>query len=81
MQDHAESTKIMYEDIKSLGRQHRYLAHKLIDADGRVYHMDYARFFPTEIQLNIKNKSATPRLANLREDCPITHEMINRLEM
>lgn len=80
MQDHTESTKVMYRDLQTHGRYHRFLAHKLIDADGRVYHMDYARFFPTEIQLNLKNKSATPPLANLREDCPITDEMINRVE-
>ena len=42
--------------------------------------MDYARFFPTEIQLNLKNKEAAPKLANLREDCLITNEMINRAE-
>ncbi len=80
LQDHTESTKVMYQDLQEHGRYHRYLAHKLIDADGRVYHMDYARFFPTEIQLNLKNKTASPRLANLREDCQITDEMINRPE-
>ena len=80
MQDHTESTKIMYEDIKTNGRYHRYLAHKLIDTDGRVYHMDYARFFPTEIQLNIENKTPTPPLANLRKDCVISKEMINQAE-
>ncbi len=37
-------------------------------------------FTTFEIQLNLENKSATPRLANLREDCPVTHEMINRTE-
>lgn len=80
MQEHTESTRIMYEDLKNNGRYHRFIAHKLIDTDGRVYHMDYARFFPTEIQLNLKNRSASPRLANLKESCPITNEMINRQE-
>lgn len=80
MQDHTETTKIMYEDLKNNGRYHRIIAEKLIDADGRVYHMDYARFFPTEIQLNLKNKTAAPRLANLREDCPISSDIINRPE-
>lgn len=80
MQDHTESTKIMYEDMKTNGRYHRYLAHKLIDTDGRVYHMDYARFFPTKIQLNIENKTPAPPLANLRKDCVISKEMINKAE-
>lgn len=80
MQDHSESTQIMYQDIKDRGRFYRYIAHKFIDADGRVYHMDYARFFPTEIQLNLKNKDTAPKLANLRDDCLITNEMINRAE-
>ncbi len=80
MQNHTESTKIMYQDLKENGRYHRFIAHKLIDTDGRVYHMDYARFFPTEIQLNLENKTPTPKLANLRENCLITSEIINAPE-
>lgn len=80
MQDHTETTKIMEEDLKANGRYHRYLAHKLIDADGRVYHMDYARFFPTEIQLNFSDKSPTPKLANIRDDFVVTKDIINRPE-
>ena len=80
MQDHSESTVIMANDLKQLGRYHRYLGMKLIDTDGKVYHMDYARFFPTEIQLNIKNKSSAPKLANLNEEFPITKETINKKE-
>ena len=81
MQDHTETTVIMAQDLKTNGRYHRYLGMKLIDTDGKVYHMDYARFFPTEIQLNLKNKSETPKLANLREDFPISKEDINRKEV
>lgn len=80
MQEHTETTKIMEEDLKANGRYHRYLAHKLIDADGCVYHMDYARFFPTEIQLNFEDKSSTPRLANIRNDFVVTKDIINRPE-
>lgn len=80
MQDHTESTKIMAEDIRQNGRYHRYLAHKLIDTDGKVYHMDYARFFPTEIQLNLKDKTEAPKLANLNTDFVVTKEIINRPE-
>ena len=80
MQDHTETSKIMFEDLQQNGRYHKYLAMKLIDTDGRVYHMDYARFFPTEIQLNIKDKSATPKLANLRKQFAITKDLINRKE-
>lgn len=80
MQDHRNSTKIMKEDLKKNGRYHMYIAHKLIDTDGRVYHMDYARFIPTEIQLNLKNKGKTPELANLVKDFTITKEIINRKE-
>ena len=81
MQNHSESTIIMENDLKQNGRYHRYLAHKLIDTDGRVYHMDYARFFPTEIQLNLKNKSKTPELANLVKDFILTKDIINRKEI
>ena len=80
MQDHRKSTELMKEDLKQNGRYHKYIAHKLIDTDGRVYHMDYARFFPTEIQLNLKNKEKTPELANLKKDFFITKEIINRKE-
>lgn len=80
MQDHSDSKKIMIEDLKENGRYHRYLAHKLIDADGKVYHMDYARFFPTEIQLNLDNKSQTPPLANLNSDFVVSKDLINAKE-
>ena len=81
MQNHTESTVIMAQDLKTNGRYHKYIAMRFIDTDGKVYHMDYARFFPTEIQLNLKNKSKTPKLANLREDYPISKEDINRKEV
>lgn len=47
MQDHTETTKLMIEDLEENGRYHRVLAKRLIDTDSKVYHMDYARFFPT----------------------------------
>lgn len=81
MQDHTETTTIMAKDIENRGRYHKYLAMKLIDTDGKVYHMDYARFFPTEIQLNLKDKSPTPKLANLKEEFLISKEIINRKEI
>lgn len=80
MQDHTESTAIMAKDLENRGRYHKYLGMKLIDTDGKVYHMDYARFFPTEIQLNLKDKSPTPKLANLKEEFSISKEIINRKE-
>ena len=80
MQDHTETTKLMIQDLEENGRYHRALAKRLIDADGKVYHMDYARFFPTEIQLNIKDKTPTPPLANLR-DFVIKRELINQPEI
>ena len=80
MQNHDESTIILEKDLETLGRYHSYLGMKLIDTDGRVYHMDYARFFPTEIQLNLKDKSPAPKLANLKEDFKVLREIINRPE-
>ena len=77
MQEHDNTTPILAEDLQTYGRYHRYLGMKLIDTDGRVYHMDYARFFPTEIQLNLKDKSPAPELANLRKDYPVSKELIN----
>ena len=79
MQNHSETTPYFIEDLKQLGRYHHILAHKLIDTDGKVYHMDYARFFPTEIQLNINDKSSTPKLANL-QNFTITKALINQKE-
>ena len=79
MQDHTETTKLMIQDLEENGRYHRVLAKRLIDTDGKVYHMDYARFFPTEIQLNLKDKTPTPPLANLR-DFVVKKEIINRPE-
>ena len=80
MQDHTETTKLMIEDLEENGRYHRVLAERLIDTDGKVYHMDYARFFATEIQLNIEDKTPTPPLANLG-DFVIKKELINQPEV
>ena len=80
MQNHDVMVEPLYQDLAQNGRYHRYLAHRLIDTDGKVYHMNYAMFFPTEIQLNIKDKTPTPKLANLKENYLITKEMINQKE-
>ena len=46
----------------------KYISPKLIDTNGKVYHMNYARFIPTELQLNISGKEkSSPKLANLIE--------------
>ena len=69
------------EDLKQNGRYHRYIMYRLIDADGKVYHMNYARFIPTEIQLNISRKDKpSPELANMTKDFVITKELLNRPE-
>lgn len=82
MQNHTETTKIAEEELKEFGRYHRHLMKRLIDTDGKVYHMDYARIFPTEIQLNIPNKDKpAPKLANTVEDFVISQEIINRPEI
>ena len=75
-----DDVNMVYDNLVKEGRYHRILSHRLIDTDGKVYHMNYAMFFPTEIQLNISNKTPAPTLANLREKCLITKEMINRKE-
>lgn len=80
MQDHTETTKLMAQSLEEDGRYHEPIVKRLIDTDGKVYHMDYARFFPTEIQLNIEDTSPTPPLANLR-DFVVTKEIINRPEV
>ena len=79
MQDFTESTKEMIDDLKENGRHHKFVMHKLIDTDGKVYHMDYARFFPTEIQLNLENKDTpSPRLANIIDSFVIKKDLINK---
>lgn len=82
MQNHTDSTKAIIEDIKNAGRYHRYTMCRLIDADGKVYHMDYARFIPTEVRLNIPQKDKpSPKLANLVDNFTITKEILNRPEV
>ena len=75
-----DDVNMVYDNLVKEGRYHRILSHRLIDTDGKVYHMNYAMFFPTEIQLNISNKTQTPKLANLKENCLISKEIINRKE-
>ena len=44
--------------------------------------MDYSRFIPTEIQLNVKEKNTpTPKLANLVENFLLARKTINRPEV
>ena len=69
-------------DLKEKGRYHKFLMLRLIDTDGKVYHMNYARFIPTETQLNIAGKDTpVPKLANLTGDFRITKELLNRPEV
>ena len=82
MQNHAEVTPLVIDDLEKRGRYYRAVAFKIIDTDGKVYHMDYARFIPTEIQLNIKGKKqSSPKLANTVESFVVTDEIINRPEI
>ncbi len=69
-------------DLNEKGRYHKILMQRLIDADGKVYHMNYARFIPTEIQLNITQKDIpAPKLANMTEDFVLTKKILNRPEV
>lgn len=80
--EYDEPMKKVIADLKENGRYHEILMHRLIDADGKVYHMNYARFIPTEIQLNIKQKDIpAPKLANLINDFSVTKELLNRSEI
>lgn len=79
MQDHSKTTPLIIESLQKSARQPRTIMMHLIDTDGKVYHMDYARFFPTEIQLNISGKNEqTPTLANLIKNFVITRESLNK---
>ena len=79
--EYEDSMRAVKEDLKQNGRYHRYIMYRLIDADGKVYHMNYARFIPTEIQLNISGKDKpSPELANMTKDFVITKELLNRPE-
>ena len=74
--------KEVIRNLKEDGRYHKYIMERLIDTDGKVYHMNYARFIPTEIQLNIPQKNIpSPKLANMQEDFVITKELINQPEV
>ena len=80
--EYDESMKTVMQDLKDNGRYHKTIMHRLIDTDGKVYHMNYARFFPTEIRLNLAQKDIpSPKLANLQQDFVVTKEMINRPEI
>jgi len=78
-QDHSKTTPIIIDSLKESARKPKTILMRLIDADGKVYHMDYARFIPTEIQLNISGKNKpTPTLANLVKNFVITRENLNK---
>ena len=82
LQNHEKIVKPMIDDLQENGRYHKFLALRLIDTDGRIYHMNYAKFIPTEIKLNLKNKDIKPpKLANLVENYTITKETINKPEV
>ena len=78
MENHEQTTKQMIADLEHNTRGYKIVSGmKLIDADGKVYHMDYARFFPTELQLNLEDTSPAPRLANLHDEFTITKKSLN----
>ena len=82
LQNHEKIVKPMIEDLQENGRSHECMALRLIDTDGMVYHMNYAKFIPTEIQLNLSNKDIKPpKLANLVENYTLTKEVLNRSEV
>lgn len=79
LQDHSKTTPVIIDSLKDNARLSKILMQRLIDTDGKIYHMDYARFFPTELQLNIEGKNTpAPKLANLIEDFVITKKNINQ---
>ena len=80
--EYDESMKKVVADLKENGRYHKFIMHRLIDTDGKVYHMNYARFIPTEIQLNLAQKNIpAPKLSNMTEDFVLTNEILNRPEV
>ena len=79
MQNHAEMTPLFIKEYKDNPRMAHILMQRLIDADGKVYNMDYARFLKTEIQLNLDGKNTpAPGLANTVDDFVITKKNINK---
>lgn len=79
MQNHAEMTPLFIKEYKDNPRMAHILMQRLIDADGKVYNMDYARFLKTEIQLNLDGKNTpAPELANTVDDFVITKKNINK---
>ena len=79
MQNHAEMTPLLIKEYKDNPRMAHILMQRLIDADGKVYNMDYARFLKTEIQLNLDGKNTpAPGLANTVDDFVITKKNINK---
>lgn len=82
LMEYDASMENVKKELAQNGRYHKYIMHRLIDADGKVYHMNYARFFPTEIQLNLSQKDIpSPKLANLDESFIVTKELLNLPEV
>lgn len=82
LMEYDASMENVKKELAKNGRYHKYIMHRLIDADGKVYHMNYARFFPTEIQLNLSQKDVpSPKLANLDESFIVTKELLNLPEV
>ena len=82
LMEYDASMENVKKELAQNGRYHKYIMHRLIDADGKVYHMNYARFFPTEIQLNLSQKDVpSPKLANLDESFIVTKELLNLPEV
>ena len=78
LENYENIEKSMVSDLQTNGRHFKYISPKLIDTNGRVYHMNYARFIPTEIKLNISGKDkSSPKLANLIEYFTLTKNKIN----
>ena len=70
---------VLIKEYKDNPRMAHILMQRLIDADGKVYNMDYARFLKTEIQLNLDGKNTpAPGLANTVDDFVITKKNINK---
>lgn len=78
LENYENLEKSMVSDLQTNGRNFKYISPKLIDTNGKVYHMNYARFIPTEIQLNISGKDkSSPKLANLIEYFTLSKNKIN----
>ncbi len=82
IQEYDKMVPRIIDDLQDNGRYHKYIALRLIDTDGKIYHMNYAMFIPTDLRLNIDNKNIRPpTLANLVDNYTLTKEVLNRPEV